>query len=62
VYLGYAGAEGLAAAGSAPAAGARGELALKLVGLLATAVVTVYVTRIALRAVRSATAEGEAGR
>jgi uncharacterized membrane protein YdjX (TVP38/TMEM64 family) len=59
VYLGHAGALGLAAAGGAATAGDRGKLALTLVGLLATAVVTVYVTRIALRAVRAAT--GTAG-
>lgn len=58
VYLGHAGAQGLAAAsGGEPGAG--GRTALTLVGLAATITVTVYVTRLAKRAV--AEAEAQAG-
>ena len=58
VYVGHAGAEGLAAAsGEQPGAG--GRTLLTLVGLAATIVVTIYVTRMAKRAV--AEAEAQAG-
>lgn len=54
VYLGYAGRAGLAAAGSG---GGRttGEWALLILGLLATIVVTVYVTRLAQAALQKQT-------
>jgi uncharacterized membrane protein YdjX (TVP38/TMEM64 family) len=66
VYLGYAGRAGLEAAGGEAGARSRtpGEWALTAVGLLATVVVTVYVTRLAHQAVKQRTAlagEGEAG-
>jgi uncharacterized membrane protein YdjX (TVP38/TMEM64 family) len=57
VYLGHAGAQGLqAASGDSPADPADiGRLVLLGVGLAATVIVTVYVTRIALRAIREQT-------
>ena len=52
VYLGYAGRAGLAAAGVAQAERGAGQWVMLVVGLLATIVVTVYVTKIARRAVQ----------
>ncbi len=54
VYLGHVGREGLTAAGGGRARGA-GQWALLVVGLVATAVVIVYVTRMARRALREST-------
>jgi len=55
VYLGYAGRAGLAAAGGAQAQRGAGQWVMLVVGLLATMVVTVYVTKIARRAVQEHT-------
>ncbi len=55
VYLGYAAGEGVGAAAGAESGKSLGEWILLGVGLLATVVVTVYVTRIAARAVRQHT-------
>ncbi len=55
VYLGYIGAEGLRSAASAERGKTPGEWALLAVGLLATVAVTVYVTRLARRALRQQT-------
>ena len=59
VYLGYAAAEGLSAAsggpGAAGGAASTGKLALMVVGLVATVAVTIYVTVLAMRAVRAET-------
>ena len=55
VYLGYAAGEGVGAAAGAESGKSLGEWLLLGVGLLATVVVTVYVTRIAARAVRQHT-------
>lgn len=52
VYLGYAGRAGIAAAATDTAARSPGQWALLVIGLLATIVVTVYVTRIARKAVK----------
>ena len=52
VYLSCAGAVGLAAAGEGAPALESGRAVLFVVGLAATAAVTVYVTRLALRALR----------
>ncbi len=54
VYLGHAGRVGLEAASGGRARGP-GEWALFVVGLLATAALTVYVTRLARRAMRTHT-------
>jgi len=54
VYVGHAGAQGLAAAsGEQPAAG--GRTLLMVVGLAATVVVTLYVTRLARKAIAEET-------
>jgi len=58
VYIGSISAQGLAAASGAGGA-SNAELALKAVGLAATVAVTVYVTRIASRAIKEQTAEAE---
>ena len=55
VYLGYAGRAGLAAAGGASEGHSVGQWVLLVVGLLATIVVTVYVTKIARRAMQEHT-------
>ena len=60
VYIGHAGAQGLAAAsGDDPVAG--GRTALMVVGLAATIAVTVYVTRLAKRAIAEETELADAG-
>lgn len=56
VYLGYIGAAGLEEASGAGTATV-GQWALRLVGLLATVAVTIYVTRIARRALAEHTEE-----
>lgn len=60
VYLGYAGRAGLSAASGAEAGRSPAQWALLVVGLIATVVVTVYVTRIARRAVAQSTDAPEA--
>jgi uncharacterized membrane protein YdjX (TVP38/TMEM64 family) len=55
VYLGYVGRMGLAATSGGNASGGVGRWALLLVGLAATVAVTVYVTRIARKAIRERT-------
>jgi uncharacterized membrane protein YdjX (TVP38/TMEM64 family) len=61
VYLGHAGSAGLAAAGSEGAKERTpAEWALLGVGLLATAIVTVYVTKLARKALRRRTDVAEA--
>jgi uncharacterized membrane protein YdjX (TVP38/TMEM64 family) len=55
VYLGYAGRAGLSAASGTEAGKSPAQWALLVVGLVATVVVTVYVTRIARRAVAEST-------
>lgn len=55
VYLGYAGRAGLDAAAGASQGKSPMQWALLIVGLLATVAVTVYVTRIASRAVKEQT-------
>ncbi len=57
VYLGYAGRTGIEAATGAETERTAGEWALLAVGLVATLVVTVYVTRLARRAMK----EGQSG-
>jgi uncharacterized membrane protein YdjX (TVP38/TMEM64 family) len=57
VYLGSAAGQAVAAAGGAAPGRSPAEWALFGVGLAATVVVTVYVTRIARRALRAATGE-----
>ncbi|NJL30460.1 MAG: DUF547 domain-containing protein [Phycisphaerales bacterium] len=52
VYLGYAGRAGLSAAAGAGQGKSPAQWALLVVGLLATVAVTVYVTRIARKAIR----------
>lgn len=63
VYLGYAGKTAAAAAGSGggEATGGFARTALLVVGLIATVAVTVYVTRIAARAVKEQTAAAHDG-
>ncbi|MFT7462972.1 MAG: putative membrane protein YdjX (TVP38/TMEM64 family) [Pseudohongiellaceae bacterium] len=64
VYLGSVGAAAAGSAGGtdgAEDAGAAGGLGLEVVGLLATIVVTVFVTRIASRALNEATANSADG-
>jgi uncharacterized membrane protein YdjX (TVP38/TMEM64 family) len=56
VYLGYAGRAGLSAAATGGASRSPGQWALLVIGLLATIVVTVYVTRIARKAIKEHTA------
>jgi uncharacterized membrane protein YdjX (TVP38/TMEM64 family) len=56
VYLSHAGAQGLSAAGAEVESGAGAKAALAGIGLAATAAATVYVTRLARRAVRAAEA------
>ena len=56
VYLGYLGRAGLAAGGEQSARGL-GQWALLIVGLIATVAVTVYVTRLARKAIRECTGE-----
>jgi uncharacterized membrane protein YdjX (TVP38/TMEM64 family) len=56
VYLGYAGREVAGAVGDGGEAGLW-ELTLKGAGLIATVIVTVYITRLSVRAVRSYTEE-----
>lgn len=51
VYLGYAGREGLRAASGEGATRSPAQWALLVVGLIATVVVTVYVTRLARKAI-----------
>jgi len=58
VYLGHLGRESLAAAGGAKERGL-GQWALLVIGLLATLAVTVYVTRLARRALREKARLGE---
>ncbi len=55
VYLGYAGRAGLDAAAGASQGKSPGQWALLIIGLLATIAVTIYVTRIARRAIRQQT-------
>lgn len=55
VYLGYAGREGLSAATGAGAGRSAGQWTMMVVGLLATVAVTVYVTRLARRAIKEQT-------
>ena len=59
VYLGYAGRAGLSAAAGATGGRSAGQWALLVVGLLATVAVTVYVTRIARRAIKEHTTMNE---
>lgn len=54
-YLGHAGQVGLSAAAGARAQRTPGEWALLVIGLLATIAVTIYVTRLARRAIRERT-------
>ncbi len=51
VYLGYAGRAGLSAAAGGDSSRSAGQWALLVVGLIATVAVTIYVTRIARKAV-----------
>lgn len=57
VYIGYLGRQGVAAAGGGAAGGAAsaGTWTLRIVGFAATVAVTVYVTRLARRAIREQT-------
>ncbi len=55
VYLGHVGQVGLSAAAGSRAARSPAEWALLIVGLLATVAVTVYVTRLARKAIREQT-------
>ncbi len=55
VYLGYAGRAGLAAAAGGESSRSPAQWALLVVGLLATVAVTVYVTRLARKAIRENT-------
>ena len=55
VYLGYAGRAGLAAAATESTGRTPGQWALLVVGLVATVAVTIYVTRIARKAIREHT-------
>jgi len=55
VYLGHAGQVGLSAAAGTQAARTPGEWVLLVVGLLATVAVTVYVTRLARKAIQERT-------
>ena len=59
MYLEHSGSEGLRTAAGAKQGKAPGEWALLGVGLLATVVVTVYVTRLARKALREQTRIGE---
>ena len=56
VYLGHLGGQGLAAAAGGGGGKTAGQWALLIVGLLATAAVTVYVTRLANAAIKKQTA------
>ena len=58
VYLGKVGGDLAAVAGGAPMDGGLAQTTLLAVGLAATVLVTVYVTRIARRALAEATANG----
>jgi uncharacterized membrane protein YdjX (TVP38/TMEM64 family) len=58
VYLGHLGGQGLAAAAGADAGSSTGQWVLRIVGLLATVAVTVYITRFAKQAIREVT-DGE---
>ena len=55
VYLGYAGGEAAKAATGAGSGASIGKYALMIVGFIATVVVTVYVTRIAVKALKQST-------
>lgn len=55
IYLGYAGRAGIAAAATGTTTRSPGQWALLVIGLLATIVVTVYVTRIARKAIKEHT-------
>lgn len=55
VYLGYAGREGLASVGTGPQEKTLGEWLLMVLGLMATIIVTVYVTRLARKAMQENT-------
>ncbi|MGE4159311.1 MAG: DUF547 domain-containing protein [Planctomycetota bacterium] len=55
VYLGYASREGLASAGSTGQGKTPGEWALLILGLVATLIVTVYVTQLARKAIQEST-------
>ncbi len=57
VYLGYLGRAGLAAGGDQSVRGL-GEWSLLIVGLVATVAVTVYITRLARKAIRERAGEG----
>jgi uncharacterized membrane protein YdjX (TVP38/TMEM64 family) len=59
IYLGYAGRAGLAAAAGVEAGWTAGQWAMLAIGLLATATVTVYISRLAARAIREQTRLGE---
>ncbi|MBI2431412.1 MAG: VTT domain-containing protein [Candidatus Hydrogenedentes bacterium] len=55
VYLGYAGHAGLSAVSAAQSERGMGQWALLVIGLLATIVVTIYVTKLARRAIQEQT-------
>jgi uncharacterized membrane protein YdjX (TVP38/TMEM64 family) len=58
IYLGHLGRESLAAAADAPSSKGAGEWALLVVGLIATVVVTIFVARLARRAIQEHTQIG----
>jgi hypothetical protein len=59
VYLGYAGRTGISAAGASASERGTGQWALLLVGLAATVAVTIYITRLATRAIREQSLAGD---